>query len=397
MKRFGLLILVAVLAVAHGPAAWSRVPNEAAAPSAARQILVMLRQLPAHYRGSGTYRGGYADAAAKASRERTGRRLAAEHGLRFVSFYPMPEVGLDCLVLEASAASAVADVVAAIERDRSVEWAEPVEIYESRSTTAYNDPLFLAAPAAQHWQLADLHRTATGRGVTVAVVDSGIDAAHPDLAGQIWLSRNFVEGRAFSPEAHGTGVAGVIAARGNNGKGIVGVAPEARVLGLRGCWEVGERSVCDSVSLARALHFAVDSKTDVLNLSLTGPASRLLGQLIDRAIANRSVVVAAVDPTKVDGGFPASKKGVVAVADSAAGARASQGYQAPGNGIPTTSLHGKWDFVNGSSFAAAHVSGLFALLIETKGSRGSPPGLVAARDGGGVIDVHASLRKAAGR
>ena len=76
--------------------------------------------------------------------------------------------------------------------------------------------------------------------------------------GQVALKENFVDGRRELPEEHGTAVAGIIAARADNGVGIVGVAPNARLLALRACWqESSQATVCTSLSLAMALHFAI--------------------------------------------------------------------------------------------------------------------------------------------
>jgi subtilisin family serine protease len=396
MKPFLLLILAGFLAVSGTQrVATAEMLEEAEAP-ANRQILVLLRVKPAHYRGNKDYEAGYGDARSKASRESIGKRLAKEYGLRFVGFWPMPEIGLDCLIMQAGAGQAVADVIAAIEHDSEIEWAEPVKTYQLLGTTNYNDPLFLAAPAATQWHLAELHKMATGKGVTVAVVDSSIDAAHPDLAGQLQINRNFVEGRALGGESHGTGVAGVIAAKANNAQGMVGVAPKARLLGLRACWQKDNGSVCDSLSLAKALHFAIEQDVNVINLSLTGPSGKLLIRLIDKAMANGSIVVAAVDASETSGGFPASCKGVVAVADSASAASSFSAYRAPGKSVPTTQPNAKWFMVNGSSYSAAHVSGLFALLIEERGTGKDRPVLVKEKDGSGAIDARASLKKAAG-
>jgi subtilisin family serine protease len=396
MKQLLFLILAPLLALSGTQLVTSAEMLEEAAAPANRQILVLLRQKAAHYHGDDGHEAGYGDASSKASRETTGKRLAKEHGLRFVGFWPMPEIGLDCLILEVPEGQLVSDFIAKIERDNDVEWVEPVETYQSLGADSYNDPLFAAAPAATQWHLAELHRTATGNGVTVGVVDSSIDDAHPDLVGQVQLNRNFVEGRTLGAESHGTGVAGIIAAKANNELGMVGVAPKARLLGLRACWQRGRGSVCDSLSIAKALHFAIEKNVDVLNISLTGPSGKLLARLIDKAITNGSVVVAAVDPGGASGGFPASYKGVVAVADSASAASSFGAYRAPGQSVPTTQPNAKWYMVNGSSYSAAHVSGLFALLIEERGSGKSRPVLVKATDGSGGIDARASLKKATG-
>ena len=112
----------------------------------------------------------------------------------------------------------------------------------------------------------------------MAVIDSGIDAGHPDLAGQVAVNRNFVSGQPLVAEQHGTAVAGIIAAKADNRMGIVGVAPGTRLLGLRACWQGRDSAstVCDTLSLAKALYFAVESRADVINLSLSGPDDRLL-------------------------------------------------------------------------------------------------------------------------
>lgn len=396
MKIFLALIALAFFIPSNAQAPISAEPAlHASAEADSRRILVLLRQGPSHYRGGDPYDAGYGDARSKKSRELIGKRLAKEHRIKFVGLWPMPEIGLDCLIMEAIEGQDVQAVIARIESDKVVEWAEPVSTYQSLATISYNDPLFLAEPAAMQWHLAELHQSATGKGVTIAVIDSGIDAGHPDLSGQIQLNRNFVEGRTLSAESHGTGVAGVIAAKANNHKGMVGVAPGARLIGLRACWQTGSGSLCDSLSLAKALHFAIEKDLDVINLSLTGPPGRLLAQLIAKAVANGSVVVAAVDPAQQGGGFPASSRGVVAVTDNLAVMANTRGYRAPGHGVPTTQPNAKWFTVDGSSFAAAHVSGLFALLIEMRKGGSAQPVLVRAKDGSGKIDTRASLRKAA--
>jgi subtilisin family serine protease len=143
------------------------------------------------------------------------------------------------------------------------------------------------------------------------------------------------------------------------------------------------------LSLAKALHFALDRKAQIINLSLSGPRDRLLQALIDLALERRTAVVAAFDPARPDGGFPASQPGVVAVADEALRTVPRSVYRAPGQDVPTTQPGGTWTLVNGSSYAAAHVSGLLALVRERRGPRAI---LALARDGrNGPVDACATL------
>jgi subtilisin family serine protease len=392
MKALRLLLLSLALLVFHFSPASAREP---AAPMPEHEILVMVRHPPDHYRPSGAYDGGYGDVLMRSARQRLARKIARSHRLTFVDQWPMPMIGMDCFVMAVTDGRSTAAAAQQVSHDSDVAWAQPVAMYQARSSaTTPNDPLFAAEPAAAQWDLADLHRIATGRGVSVAVVDSGIEASHPDLAGQVAVNRNFVAGHPAAAEAHGTGVAGIIAAKAGNGVGIAGVAPDARLLGLRACWQNGPsaaQTICDSFSLAKALYFAIDRKANVINLSLSGPDDLLLKELVKTALARGSVVVAAFDRAKADGGFPASLPGVIAVSDGPVASARRQVYIAPGHDVPTTQPGGRWFLVNGSSYAAAHVSGLVALIRQ----RRSAPVTLVAEGHGGAIDACATLLHAA--
>ncbi|HEX5237679.1 MAG TPA: S8 family serine peptidase [Sphingomicrobium sp.] len=391
MKMLRLLLLGLVLGLARlSPAAAE--PR----PAADHEILVMVKHPPDHYRANGAYGGGYGDELARSERERLARRIARSYRLTFVDQWPMPMIGMDCFVMAVTDGRTTAAAASQVGRDSNVAWAQPVSVYQAQSAARPpNDPLFEAEPAAAQWDLADLHRIATGRGIRVAVIDSGIEATHPDLAGQVIVNRNFIDGQSETAERHGTGVAGIIAAKADNGIGIAGVAPDARLLGLRACWQKSPGAggtICDSFSLAKALYFAIEQKADVINLSLSGPGDLLLGELVKTALAHGSVVVAAYDPRKADGGFPASVPGVIAVSDAPVASARGHVYIAPGHDVPTTQPGGRWFLVNGSSYAAAHVSGLVALVRQRR--RASGLTLVADRPGGG-IDACATLVRAA--
>lgn len=362
-----------------------------AEPSVERQIMVMLRLAPPHLRAGADYTGGYGDDASRGGRGRIAARLAKAHGLTLVDNWPMPMLGVDCVIMAVPDERVTQEVADAVARDPAVAWSEPVALYEARATT-HDDALFAAQPAARQWQLAAIHSRLTGKGVPVAVIDSGVDAANPDLAGQVALSRNFAQGGGTA-EGHGTAVAGIIAARADNRVGIVGIAPGARILALRACWQRADRTVCDSLSLAKAIQFAIERKAPILNMSLAGPPGRLLSTLLRIGLDRGLIVVAAYDNGLAGGGFPASLPGVVAVSDKDDIAGAPSVYSAPGRDIPAPQPGGRWSLVDGSSFSAAHVSGLFALMREgRKGSRT----LVSSRPGGGEINVCATLDVACG-
>jgi len=385
-----LLLLIALLFAAPAAA------GEPAQPAPEREILVMVKHPPDHYRPGGSYSDGYGDSLTKSQRERLARRIADTYKLKLVDAWPMSMIGYDCFVMLVPDDRTTTAAAEQVSHDGDVAWAQPVELYTTQGgEPSHNDPLFAAEPAAHQWRLAELHQIATGRGVRIAVIDSGIEANHPDLAGQLAVNRNFVAGQSEMAEQHGTGVAGVIAAKADNGLGIAGVAPAARLLGLRACWQVGpsgNRTVCDSFSLAKALYFAIENKADVINLSLTGPDNRLLRELVQAAMAKGLTVVAAFDDNRADGGFPASVPGVFAISDEQLARSRGGVYIAPGRDIPTTEPGGRWFLVTGSSYAAAHVSGLAALMRQRRHSAA----LTLVSDGG-TIDACATLVRVAGR
>jgi len=371
--------------------------QERTADDADRQILVMLKMPPPHYRPGVAYGGSYGDGAAMAARRRLAAGIARRNGLTLVDGWPMPLIGVDCYVMRVPDGMAVDAAIAQVSKESAVAWSQPLQTYQARGSpigVAPNDPLFRVQPAAAAWRLADLHRIATGRNVSIAIIDSKIDVAHPDLAGQFVANLDFVANpdsgrRAARGEAHGTGVAGIVGAKAGNGIGIAGIAPDARMMALRACWQTAAGpTLCNSLSLARALQFAIEHNAEVINLSLAGPADPLLARLIALAIARNLSVVAAFDPSLPQGGFPASMPGVIAVADESLRSLPARVYIAPGRDVPTTQPGGKWYLVNGSSYAVAHVTGLIALMRQ---GGGRATRIVLDRMAGGAVDACATL------
>jgi subtilisin family serine protease len=234
-------------------------------------------------------------------------------------------------------------------------------------------------------------RTRTGRGIRVAVIDTGVARSHPALRGRVAEARSFVDGgeASFDDDRHGTAVAGVIAASGGPAR-MDGVAPGAEILALKACWYApgGDGTArCSSWTLAKALDFAIGAGAHVVNLSLSGPPDALLARLLARA-HERGVLAVAAAAEEGDGpGFPASLPTVLAVLATddrgavrlPAWAAQTPALAAPGVDILTTVPGGGWDFLSGSSLAAAHVSGVVALLLEERPRLGADEALALLR------------------
>jgi major intracellular serine protease len=308
---------------------------------------------------------------------RTTAELEQAHRLRTVFAWTMESLGERCIVFEVPNKRSVAEVIRHLHSDPRVGSAQPIATFDVLAAEpGYNDPYSHLQHDIQALHLEQAHRWATGKGVKVAVIDTGADFDHPDLRGRIVKANSFVDrgDQAFTSDIHGTAVAGVIAANANNQVGIVGVAPQAELLILKACWQKapGQReAVCDSYTLAQAIDFAILQRAQVLNFSLGGPYDPLLARLLTTALS-RGIAVVAADAGDGTHSFPASLQGVIGILgiDDLRGERkvrapaASNEMGAPAVDILTTVPHGSYDFFSGSSFAAAQVSGIVALLLE---------------------------------
>ncbi|WP_231626294.1 type VII secretion-associated serine protease mycosin [Streptomyces apocyni] len=258
------------------------------------------------------------------------------------------------------------------------------------ATTAEADSI-----RARQWSLdgtttREAWRTTRGEGVTVAVLDTGVDAAHPDL------ERNVVDGKDMigfgaargdgSWAKHGTAMAGIIAGHGHgqdSGDGVLGVAPQARILPVRVILEDGDplRTKARSTrgnALAKGIRWAADQGADVINLSLgddseSAHPAAAEDAAVRYALKKGSVVVASAGNGGEEGdrvSYPAAYPGVIAVtAEDRFGNRAAFSTRrwyatvsAPGDDIVMAAPDGGYVEGWGTSSAAAFVSGAVALV-----------------------------------
>lgn len=296
-------------------------------------------------------------------------------------------------------------------------------------------PILRALGVPEAWKIT------RGAGVTVAVVDSGVDPNQPDLRGSVTVGPNMladIDGRRAPVGRHGTGMASLIAGHGHGpgGRdGVIGVAPQARILSLRVIAEPGDpsyplyRAGRASDAVARGIRYAADHGADVINLSIGNdrpdPRER---EAIAHAIAKGAVVIAAVgndgdrrDRLDENGfapySYPASYPGVIGVAATGRGnARApfsnrnhSVVVSAPGVGIPVAGPGSAYYLTEGTSDASALVAGIAALIRSRHpdlrpalvkqalldSTRHRPPGKYDASVGFGQVHAEAALRAAA--
>ncbi|WP_018218303.1 type VII secretion-associated serine protease mycosin [Salinispora vitiensis] len=144
-------------------------------------------------------------------------------------------------------------------------------------------------------ELTEMHKITQGEGITVAVIDSGVDATHPDLKNNVLPGTDIYDDQSNGHKdrnGHGTGVASLIAGHGHgpNGRdGVLGIAPKAKILPIN----VGETSAVKS-EVPLAIDWAVDQGADVINLSLHTPHDTALDRAVERAYQNNVIVVAGI-------------------------------------------------------------------------------------------------------
>lgn len=218
-------------------------------------------------------------------------------------------------------------------------------------------------------RLPQAHTLAHGANVTVAVIDSGIDASHPELANSI--ADNFdALGSPEGPHVHGTGIAGAIVAHAR----LMGSAPEARIIAIRAFGGATGGAQSSSYIILRSLNYAAEHGAQIVNMSFAGPKDAVIERAIAATAARGLVLIAAAGNAgeKSPPLYPAANPNVIAVSatdrqDKLFSASNRGNYialAAPGVDIFLPAPDGKYQMTSGTSFSAAYVSGVAALLLE---------------------------------
>jgi subtilisin family serine protease len=215
--------------------------------------------------------------------------------------------------------------------------------------------------------LAEAHKLSTGNRVLIALIDSGVDATHPDLVGAITESFN-AAGDDPTPHSHGTGMAGAIAARHT----LQSVAPKVGLLAVRAFSPASAEGT--TFNILKGLDWASTRGARVVNMSFAGPTDPRLSEALAKAAGKGLVLVAATGNAGPNSPplYPAADPNVLAVTatDDEDGlfAQAVRGdyvaVAAPGVSVLGPGVDGTYQFTTGTSVAAAEVSGVVALMIE---------------------------------
>jgi Subtilisin-like serine proteases len=351
--------------------------NVSAMDSRRDVVLAVANPLEPPSANAGSSLLGYAVPRYYGAGQRAASTLAAlkkMYGLHEVTAWPIKALDLYCVVFEPPPGVTQEALLKTLAKDDRVRLAQPLNDFSvyaerSRDPRQYNDPYVNLQRGFVETDAALAHNLSQGNHVHVAIVDTGVDLTHLDFQGRIRDVHNLVDddAAAFNHDSHGTEVAGVIAADADNRHGIVGMAPMAVLSVYKACWyppAPSEGARCNSLTLAKALAAVLDTDTRIINLSLGGPPDPLLNLLLAKLLGQGRIVIAAMPPDGAVDGFPDNAPGVIVVRVTAASAAAPGILSAPGSDILTTQPGGGYDFTSGSSMAAAHVSGIVALLLS---------------------------------
>jgi subtilisin family serine protease len=296
-------------------------------------------------------------------------QLARRHGLARLQSQNFPLIGATIglfRVTDRRQTDVVSRQLAAEASVRSVQPNFRYLLQDQKPALTEGDP---AQYAVLKLRLPEAHTLAHGANVTIAVIDSGIDVRHPELTNAIAASFDAL-GSKEGAHVHGTGVAGAIAAHSR----LIGSAPAARILAIRAFGPAPTGAESTSFVVLKALDYAAAHGAQIVNMSFAGPKDTLLERAIAAAVLKGMVMIAASGNAgpKSSPLYPAANANVIAVSAtdsqdklfSASNRGGHIAIAAPGVDIFLPAPDDKYQMTSGTSFSAAYISGIVALMLE---------------------------------
>ena len=264
----------------------------------------------------------------------------------------------------------VRDVVRTLSADAAITHVQPNYVHVTQQDTVGGDP---AQYTLAKIRLPQAHSLAKGEKVLVAVIDSGVDVTHPDLVGVIAGTFDTFDPEE-KPHTHGTGIAGAIASQAR--ARLMGVAPSAHILAIKAFGATENSAEGTTFNILRGIEWAASKGARIINMSFAGPHDPVLQRALASAKQKGIVLVAAAGNAgpKSKPLYPASDPNVIAVtatdAEDKLFGMSNRGNHiaiaAPGVDILLPAPDGGFQVTSGTSFAAAHISGVVALMLERR-------------------------------
>ncbi len=347
------------------------------------------------------------------------QRLERRFGLTRISSRNFALLGSHVNRYRIARSRALPDVIRTLRDETPVAGAQPNYVFslqqEPTAAPPVEEPSLQYTISALH--LAEAHRLATGKGIRIAIIDSGIDGDSFGIKDRI-VERLDTVGGPFEADPHGTAIAGAIVAHGK----LVGVAPDAQVIAIRAFSRSGAPNGAQATSahILEGLEFAAAQNANIINMSFAGPHDAILARALAALRANGIAEIAAAGNGGAQSAplYPGAEPGVIAVTATDQTGRlfglANHGgyiaLAAPGVDVVLPAPAGSVQIVSGTSIAAAHVAGIAALAMERYGTL-TPDALIKVLDAGahkpdaaarpeeygaGVIDAYEVVQARAG-
>ncbi len=291
--------------------------------------------------------------------------IATSHAMTRLESFTLRLTGRTLHRWRITGGGSVTDMIHEFSGDRRIAGAQAIFLSKLSETAGQMNA---EQYAPQKLGLPEAHRLATGNKVVVAVIDSEVDAAHPDLAGAV--TANFNASDKDKPHAHGTGMAGAIAAR----RTILGTAPRVELLTVNAFSTKASEAEGTTFNILKGLDWAAERGARIINMSFAGPPDPRLKDALQKAYKKGIVLVAAAGNAGPSSPplFPGADPSVIAVTatdvDDALFSGANRGNHiavaAPGVDVLVPAPEGAYQFTTGTSVAAAEVSGVVALMLE---------------------------------
>jgi hypothetical protein len=348
------------------------------------------------------------------------RAAIARLGLSILASEDLAILGSIAVRLHIDDGRSPAEVIRALAAVQLVAVAQPQYLYTLDQQASEPAPASRGAPPGDEAQyilqklsIADVHRLVRGTNVPIAVIDSQVDVTHPDLEGVV-AQRYSAVGAEEKPHAHGTGMAGAIAAH----QRLLGTAPAARLLAVHAFSTGGASPESTTFNILKGINWSVGQGVRIINMSFAGPKDPSLERALRVAYGKGIVLIAAAGNAgpKSPPLYPAADPNVIAVTatdvEDKLFAGANRGkyvsVAAPGVDILVPAPENGYQLTTGTSVAAAEVSGIVALLLErnpkltpadvrrilTMSARRLSPGERDDNFGSGLIDPLKALQLA---
>ncbi|MEM0912010.1 MAG: S8 family serine peptidase [Pseudomonadota bacterium] len=303
--------------------------------------------------------------------QRAAKKIVDDYALVAGQQWPLRSLGVHCIVIE----TPTPDILVRLKGDRRVKWVQDFNQFntelreqpQSEDKAPVNDQPIIDPPI----MTPNVKLPNRGLGINILIIDTGLNTQLSAFSDTRMQYKDFVsDSEDGQDEIHGTAVTALLGAQGDNADmPMNGMMSDANFMHYRGCWQKSDgKGVCTTLTLALALEAAIEATPDVINLSLSGPADRVLEALVEKLLAQGTIIVSAHDNKRNQNNrFPQPRPGVIyayGMSDVKPFYISSNTFLASASAV-SLSPQGSYDVYSGHSIATPQITAMAASLIGT--------------------------------